>query len=75
MYTLVIDVPSGDGYIYVSPGSSNGRYASGTIVTLTAMADADHGLQYWAGDVFGTDTTITILMDSDKSVAAYFILM
>lgn len=74
-YILTLSVPSGGGVINAVPGSSNGSYASGTTVTLNATADPDHAFSNWGGDASGVNETTTILMDSDKSVTAYFIPM
>ena len=69
-FRLSISVnPSGSGS--VSPGSSN--YDSGTRVTLTATPVSAYVFDHWAGDAFGTSPTITITMDSKKSVIANFI--
>ena len=72
-YTLTTSVPSGGGVIYVSPGSNEGSYVSGTIVTLTASADPDHAFSNWGGDASGINVKTNILMNSNKSVTAYFI--
>ncbi|WP_162054270.1 InlB B-repeat-containing protein [Pontibacter pamirensis] len=47
-------------------------YAYGAVVTLTATPDADSQFSGWSGDVSGTLNTVTITMDSDKSVTANF---
>lgn len=74
-YTLTTSVPSGGGRIDVTPVSSNGSYASGTVVTLLAITDQDHAFDSWGGDASGINTTTTILMNSNKSVTAYFVPM
>jgi len=69
-FRLSISVsPSGSGS--VSPGSGN--YDSETRVTLTATPVSAYVFDHWAGDAFGTSPTITITMDSNKSVIANFI--
>jgi len=68
-YTLTTVVsPSGAGS--VSP--SGGEYESGDQVTLTASPDSGYIFDYWSGGASGTTTTITITMDSDKSLTANF---
>lgn len=68
-YTLTTVVsPSGAGY--VSP--SGGEYESGDQVTLTASAASGYRFDYWSGSESGTTPTITITMDSNKSLTANF---
>jgi hypothetical protein len=47
-------------------------YPAGTVVKLTATADEHAGFDHWEGDATGEDTTISIIMDSDKQVVAVF---
>jgi len=69
LYTLTINIsPSGAGS--VSP--SGGEYESGEQVTLTASPASDYTFDYWGGSASGTTSTITITMDSDKSLTAHF---
>jgi len=68
-YTLSVSVsPSGAGS--VSP--SSGEYESGVQVTLTASPASGYTFDYWSGSASGTTSTITIIMDSDKSLTAHF---
>ena len=68
-YTLSVSVsPSGAGS--VSP--SSGQYEEGTQVTLTATAASGYIFDYWNGDASGSVATITITMNSDKSIIAHF---
>jgi len=68
-YTLTINIsPSGAGH--VSP--SSGEYKSGTPVTLTANPASGYTFDHWSGSASGTTSTITIAMDSDKDITAYF---
>lgn len=69
-YDLIVSVnPPGSGS--VSPGGD--LYDSGTPVPLTATASTGYQFYKWSGDASGTSPTITVTMDSDKSVTAYFI--
>ncbi len=52
----------------VSP--SDGQYKEGTQVTLTATPASDYIFDHWEGDASGTLATITITMNSDKSLIA-----
>ena len=68
-YSLSVGVsPSGAGS--VSP--SSGQYEEGTQVTLSATAASGYTFDYWDGAASGSSTTITITMDSDKSIVAHF---
>jgi len=68
-YTLSVGVsPSGAGS--VSP--SGGEYSPGAQVTLTASPASGYIFDYWSGSALGTTSTITITMDSDKSLTANF---
>lgn len=68
-YTLTTSVsPSGGGS--VSP--SSGTYDAGTSVTLTATPASGYSFSHWGGDTSGTSTSVTITMNSDKDVTAYF---
>jgi uncharacterized repeat protein (TIGR02543 family) len=68
-YTLTAGAsPLGAGS--VSP--SGGEYESGVQVTVTANPASGYTFDYWSGGASGTASTITITMDSDKSVTANF---
>ena len=69
VYTLTTSIsPSGAGS--VSP--SGGEYEPGKQVSLTATPASHYAFNYWSGNVSGTIKTITVIMDSDKSVIANF---
>lgn len=53
----------------VTPG---GSYPYGSIVTLTALADATHRFLGWAGDATGTSPSVALTIDGPKSVQAVF---
>ena len=68
-YTLTTSIsPSGAGS--VSP--PGGEYDSGVQVTLTASPASGYTFDHWSGSVSGTTSTITITMDSDRSLTAHF---
>jgi endoglucanase len=68
-YILNVTV-SGSGSVELTP--SGGLYEQGTQVTLLALPDDGWNFANWSGDLTGTDSLITITMDSDKDVAANF---
>jgi hypothetical protein len=69
-YTLNVNIsPSGGGS--VTP--SGGQYPSGTALTLTAIPASGYDFDYWSGSASGTNSTTTIIMDSNKNVSAYFV--
>lgn len=55
----------------VSP--SGGTYLENSQVTLTATPDPGWIFDGWSGDASGSQTSVTITMDSDKSVTAAFV--
>jgi len=68
-FTLTTNVsPPGAGS--VSP--PGGDYDSGMSVTLTATPASGYTFDYWGGSATGTNTTTTVIMNSDKSVTANF---
>lgn len=65
------------GDVSVAPAQPLGGYADGTVVTLTATADANFDFVNWtgpdAGDLADANAAVTtITMDSDKTVVANF---
>ena len=70
-YDLVTFVtPSGSGYVGLSP--SGGTYDLGTEVTVTAFPASGYEFDHWSGDASGTSTSVTVTMNSDRSVTAHF---
>ncbi len=61
--------PSGSGM--VTPASDN--YDEGTEVTLTAAAAEGYIFDHWLGDASGSDSQLTITMNSDKEITAIFV--
>jgi hypothetical protein len=71
-YSLTTSVsPAGSGS--VSP--SSGTYVSGTNVTLTATAASGWKFDHWDGDASGSSNPVTVTMNSNKSVTAYFVYL
>ncbi len=69
-YTLTIDTV-GQGTINPSPGSYT--YDEGTQVQITASpSSCVWGFNRWGGNASGSDPSITITMNSDKDITAFF---
>jgi hypothetical protein len=56
----------------VSLDPPGGVYAPGTLVTLTAQPDAGYFFVGWWGDLSGSQSPATLLVDAVKSVGAIF---
>jgi len=68
-YTLNLDTVSSGGVILSPPG---GMYYTGTMVYLNAVPDSGYEFIGWSGDLSGSASPDSILMDSDKNVVATF---
>ncbi|MBN1343397.1 MAG: thrombospondin type 3 repeat-containing protein [Phycisphaerae bacterium] len=68
-YTLSIQI---QGYGSVDVDPPGGEFEEDVTVTLTAEASPGWHFVRWAGDAEGTDPTVELLMDDDKSVVAVF---
>lgn len=68
-FTLDVSV-SAPGAGSVSP--PDGKYESGTQVTLTATPASDHLFDHWSGDATGTSSSITITMNTNRDITAHF---
>ncbi|MCL0069867.1 hypothetical protein M1N85_04105, partial [Dehalococcoidia bacterium] len=72
-YVLTVTVdPSASGNVTLAPEQPPDGYEAGTEVTLTAEPAPGWEFERWSGDVTGTEPTITLTMDADKSVTAHF---
>jgi uncharacterized repeat protein (TIGR02543 family) len=69
-YTLTVNVV-GNGTVTQNP--LNTTYASGAIVTLTAVPSASWTFQGWSGDLTGTQNPASITADRNKTVTATFV--
>jgi hypothetical protein len=54
----------------ISPG--NGNYAAGTTVELLATPATYFAFDRWEGDVAGTDNPLSVLMDTNVTISAWF---
>jgi uncharacterized repeat protein (TIGR02543 family) len=72
-YPLVVDrEPSSGGTVSKKPNKT--MYFHGEQVTLTAKPKHFYSFSGWGGDATGTETTITITMDGQKTITANFSL-
>ena len=69
-YTLTTLATNGTITTDIAP--TNGSYANGTIVELTATPDTGYQFDGWSGDASGTTNPLSITMDENKSVTAIF---
>ncbi|WP_289057894.1 hypothetical protein [uncultured Mesotoga sp.] len=68
-YDLVLQT-SGEGSVKREPDKT--LYTHGESVRLTAIPKTGWSLDFWSGDLEGTDNPTEIVMDSNKSIAANF---
>ncbi|MCS4122862.1 CARDB domain-containing protein [Salinibacter ruber] len=68
---FTLDVSATNGTVEKDPDQQS--YADGKEVELTANPDDGYVFDKWTGDVSGTESPITITMDSDKSITANFV--
>jgi len=60
----------GNGSVIKNP--NNKTYTYGTLVQLTAVADAGYTFSHWDGDLTGSNNPAAILMNGNKTVIAVF---
>jgi hypothetical protein len=79
LYTLTVTKSgAGTGTVTSNPAGINCgatcsyQFTSGTNVTLTATSDSSSIFSGWSGDATGTNSTVIITMNSNKSVTATF---
>lgn len=70
-FTLNVNT-KGQGTVIRSPNSS--VYKKGTPVTLTAQPEEGWEFKSWSGQgISGSETTLTITMDTNKTISAFFV--
>jgi hypothetical protein len=71
LYTLVVNTnPQDSGYVKITPHQT--VYKESEIVTLTAQNTDEYIFDHWEGDISDTNSTITVVMDDNKEVTAYY---
>ena len=67
-YLTLETVADGQGTV-----SGAGHFDTNERATLTATPAAGHVFSHWTGDAVGIDPTVSVIMDSSKTVTAHFI--
>ncbi len=67
--TIIINPPEG-GTVTKNPDKA--EYNQDEVVTLTATANADYTFVEWTGDATGTNSVVSITMNTTKTVTANF---
>jgi len=55
--------------------STTRKYRNNAQATITAVPGLRYRFSHWSGDASGTETQITIIMDSNKIIVANFVLL
>ena len=76
-FTLTTNAnPTSGGTINANPApncvGAPTKYSSGTVVTLTANANAGYAFASWSGDASGITSPVDVTMSADRTVAANF---
>jgi hypothetical protein len=71
-YKLDINITEGEGSVKKDPNKS--KYAEGTVVNLTAVPDDGYIFDHWEGDAIGTENPVSVTMNDNKEIEAYFSL-
>jgi hypothetical protein len=71
MYTLSVTSNPTDGGT-INPTS--GEYEDGTALTIRFSPNTNYEFDRWSGDVSGKETSLSITMDSNKSIVGNFVL-
>ena len=69
LYTLTVSVPGGDGTVTKSPSKPPTR---GESVVLTPVPGTGYVFHHWAGGATGTANPLTVVMNSNKTIDAFF---
>ncbi|PWU10231.1 MAG: hypothetical protein C5B50_25795 [Verrucomicrobia bacterium] len=66
--------PAGAGSVGVAPlPDQGGKYAPGSVVTLTATPVNGYAFTNWTGSVASTNNPVTLLMNANKTLSANFL--
>jgi hypothetical protein len=67
-YDLALTAENGS--VETNPDGSS--FEEDTEVELSAQADYGYEFSHWSGDISGSDTPVTVVMDADKNITANF---
>ena len=70
-YALTTNI-NGEGSIILQPEGEGFSYDPGTVVTAIANPEIGHVFNSWSGAATGTNDSVTIIMDGNKSLTADF---
>jgi hypothetical protein len=70
--SVSLTVNTANGSVAESPLASDGRYAYGTAVLLTATPVEGYGFLGFSGDVEAQSDTVTVIMTGDRMITATF---
>ena len=70
LYSMTASCDQTKGSINVSPNQAN--YQTGSLVTVSTSALPGYLFTSWSGDIAGTTASVTVTMDSNKSITANF---
>uniref|UniRef100_UPI0013002FD2 InlB B-repeat-containing protein n=1 Tax=Pleomorphovibrio marinus TaxID=2164132 RepID=UPI0013002FD2 len=70
-YELTVEI-DGEGMVFLDP--DNATYEVGTLVELTAVASLGWVFDRWENDLSGSENPERLVMDSNKTVTAVFVL-
>lgn len=68
-YTLTV-IPTDHASFKISPESADNTYYEGSEVTITVSPNPCYQFDGWTGDASGVDKTISIIIDSEKTIGA-----
>ena len=76
-YTLTVGTnPAAAGSVSINPAPDQaGRYAPGSVVTLTATPTPPNLFSGWSGAITSTNNSVTVMMNSNKSIVAGFLVV
>lgn len=71
-YTLTVTAPNGHGSVTRTPSKS--AYYSGESVVLTPVPSSGYIFDHWGGSASGSTYPLTVVMNSNKTISAYFVI-
>ncbi|RLD12901.1 MAG: hypothetical protein DRI28_06930, partial [Caldiserica bacterium] len=72
-YNLTINIQPDECTATTTPAAGTHTYDEGEVVNVTANENENWLFDHWEGDAAGTETSVDITMDSDKTITAVFV--